>query len=40
MFGRQDAGGEISSVDILPQNATVWANVYWVLKSRKRRCFL
>jgi hypothetical protein len=25
---------------ILPQNATVWANAYWVLKSRKRRLFL
>ena len=36
---RQDAGGGIFSVDILPQNATVLTNVYWVQKSRKNGYF-
>lgn len=30
---RQDAGD-----GLLPQNATVWTNVYWVQKSRKSGC--
>lgn len=40
VFVRQDVGGGILLQENLPQNATVWTNVYWVLKSRKRCCFL
>ena len=38
VFGRQDAGGWDLLLESLPQNATVWTNVYWDLNTRKKRC--